>query len=371
MFTRRSFAASLGGALLFDGGFVSSAFATSLPDVLRLAMKDTTAPALGAVVIRNGIIDDRQALGLRRLGGPPEQVQSGDAWMIGSCAKPMTTALIARFVERRQLSWTDARLSAMLPDLAQTMLPVYQPVTLEQLLSHRAGLPKGDELLEEGSFADRRPLPRQRLDFLAKVLRQPPVSVPGTEPKYSNASFIAAAAIVERVGGSSYEDLMQSLIFGPLGMYGAVFGQPKDGQLCGHRDGRPSQRTESPPDFYNPAGLLRLSLIDWQKFCLDQLAGAKGRGRLLSSDSYHRMQTPLPGVANEALTWGYRPSIQGRNGPVLEHIGSDGSWYASVHLFPESGDGILLAANAGASMRGDKAGEAAVTALLPTVSTPA
>jgi hypothetical protein len=82
------------------------------------------------------------------------------------------------------------------------------------------------------------------------------------------------------------------------------------------------------------------------------------------------MQNPLPGVANEALTWGYAPSIQGRKGPVLDHIGSDGNWHASVHLFPESGGGVLLAANAGESMGGDKAVGAALKALLPTVSTP-
>jgi CubicO group peptidase (beta-lactamase class C family) len=349
--------------------FTRGSFAASLQDVLRSAMKDTTTPALGAVVIKASTIEETEALGPRRLGGPPEQVQARDAWMIGSCAKPMTTALIARLVERGQLWWTTVPLSEMLPDLAKVMLPVYRLVTLEQLLSHRSGLQKGDASLEERSFADHRPLPQQRLDFLAKVLRQPEVAVPGTAPHYSNAGFVAVAAIVDRVAGP-YEDLMQSLIFGPLGMDGAVFGQPKDGQLCGHRDGRPGQRTESPPDFYNPAGLLRVRLIDWQKFCLDQLAGAKGGG-LLSPASYHRMQNPLPGVEIEALTWGFDPSIDGYKGPVLSHIGSDGSWYASVHLFPDSGNGILVAANAGESMRGDKAGEAVFETLLPTVSTPA
>ena len=121
---------------------------------------------------------------------------------------------------------------------------------------------------------------------------------------------------------------------------------------------------------YGQHRLLRVRLIDWQKFCLDQLAGAKGGG-LLSPASYHRMQNPLPGVEIEALTWGFDPSIDGYKGPVLSHIGSDGSWYASVHLFPDSGNGILVAANAGESMRGDKAGEAVFETLLPTVSTPA
>jgi CubicO group peptidase (beta-lactamase class C family) len=340
----------------------------SLPDVLRSAMTGTATPALGAVVIQDGTIADAKALGLRRIGGP-EQVQSGDAWMIGSCAKLMTTALIAGLVERGRLSWT-APLAKMLPDLAQAMQPVYRPVTLVQLLSHQSGLPKGDDLLRVESFADHRPLMQQRLDFLAIVLKQPAVSAPGTALNYSSAGFIAAAAIAEREAGT-YEDLMQYQIFEPLGMFSAVFGQPGESQFSGHRGGRPAELTDSAPAFYNPAGLLRVRLQDWAKFCLDQLAGAKGNGKLLSPASYHLMQNPLPGFGNEALTWGFAPSIGGRKGPVLRHTGSDGNWYARVDLFPASGDGILLAANAAESMGGVKAADAAFNALLPAMSTPA
>lgn len=53
MLTRRSVVASL-GAILFDGGFLSSsAFAMSLPDILRSDIAGTATPALGALVIRN------------------------------------------------------------------------------------------------------------------------------------------------------------------------------------------------------------------------------------------------------------------------------------------------------------------------------
>jgi len=370
MFTRRSFVASLGGALLFDGGFVHSAGDQSLTVVLRSAISGTAAPALGALVIRSGKVDQVAAVGRR--GSPrgrPERVELSDAWLIGSCAKPITTALIARLVDRGSLSWT-APLSAMLPDLAQIMLPDYRSVTLLQLLSHQSGLPLGDEALQVRFFTDRRPLPQQRLDYLAMVLKQPALSAPGTAVHYSSAGFIAAAAIAERAG-VPYEDLMHREIFQPLDMSSAVFGQPGERQLFGHRDGRPTKPMDSAPDLYNPAGLLRVSLNDWAKFCLDQLAGAKGRGKLLSPASYHLMQSPLPGVKGEALTWGFDPNIGGRKGPVLSHVGTDGSWYARVHLFPASGDGILLAANAGESMGGDKACEAALKAVLPMVSTPA
>jgi hypothetical protein len=39
-------------------------------------------------------------------------------------------------------------------------------------------------------------------------------------------------------------------------------------------------------------------------------------------------------------------------GPILHHEGSDGAWYAVAALFPKTGAGVLVAANAGKDMDG-------------------
>lgn len=366
MFSRR-FLAAHSGAFLLTASLASPAFAESLPNVLSSSLAGTATPALGALVIRNGKIDDLAVYGVRRLGRP-ERVQNGDAWLIGSCTKPMTVALIARLVDRGVLSW-DAPLSAMLPDQAQIMRREYRSVTLIQLLSHQSGLPLGDEALGNRFFSDRRPLPQQRLAFIMLALKEPPVSAPGTAVHYSNIGFIVAAVIAERATGVPYEDFMRREIFQPIGMSSAAFGPPPDGGPAGHQNGRPATPTDSVPALFGPAGFVRVSLTDWAEFCLDQLAGAKGRGRLLSPASYHLMQNPLPGI-EDGLGWGIDPSVGGRKGPVLSHSGSDGNWKALVVLFPATGDGILVVANAGQSMGGDKSTTAAFKALLPTVGTP-
>ena len=60
----------------------------------------------------------------------------------------------------------------------------------------------------------------------------------------------------------------------------------------------------------------------------------------------------------------------GRKGPVLTHSGSDGNWNALVALFPETGNGVLVATNSADSMGGEKASGAALRALVATVSEP-
>ena len=56
---------------------------------------------------------------------------------------------------------------------------------------------------------------------------------------------------------------------------------------------------------------------------------------------------------------------------MLTHGGSDGTWFAFVALFPGSGNGVLVVANAADSMGGDAAvmaaARTAIVALAPEV----
>jgi CubicO group peptidase (beta-lactamase class C family) len=344
------------------------AFAEDLDKVLASAMEGTKTPAMAVLVIRDGKIDGEAVRGVRRNDGA-DPARIDDVWLIGSDAKPMTATLIARLVDRGVLSW-DAPLSQMLPDLAATMRPEYRSVTLVQLLSHRAGLPHdtSDMAFFATFFTDKRSMPAQRLAYLDRALREAPIAAPGTTFNYSNTGFLIAAAIAERKTGVSYEALMRREVFGPLGMSSVGYGTTHAGQPIGHQKGMPISKPEdSNPLMFAPAGNMHMSLRDWAKFCMDQLAGARGQGKLLTAASYTMMQTRLPGAAS-GLAWGVQDTIGGRKGPVLMHAGSDGNWNALVALFPASGSGVLVATNSDEDMGGDKATRAVVKALLPTLS---
>jgi CubicO group peptidase (beta-lactamase class C family) len=241
------------------------------------------------------------------------------------------------------------------------------------LLSHRAGLPENIAKLSllDPYFADTRPLPAQRLAYIAQALQDAPVVTPDTEFAYSNTGLLIAAVIAEHATGKSFETLMQQEVFEPLGMRSAGFGPTGDGQPRGHRGGKPvivlRKTDDGVPMMFTPAGDLHMSLRDWARFCLDQLAGSKGAGKLLKPESYRLMQTAQPN-SPAGLDWGVQDSMAGRRGPVLAHGGSDGNWLAWVALFPESGNGVLTVANATEDMGGDKATDAVLAALLPTLS---
>jgi CubicO group peptidase (beta-lactamase class C family) len=356
-------------------GFASPALAGDLNAILSAALKGTQAPAAGILVMQGGKVTGVAVQGLRR-NDRADRVQTGDVWHIGSDGKAMTATLIAKLVDRGVLSWKTP-LAQMLPDLAAMMRPEYRNVTLLQLLSHQSGLPHdaSDTKFIDAFLKDTRPLPVQRLAYLARALQDKPVAPPGTKFSYSNTGFIAAAVIAERATGSSYEDLMRREVFAPLGITSESTGVPEGPEPRGHIKGKPvvTLSADANPLFFAPPGNWYLTLDDWAKFCLDQMAGAQGQGRLLKTATYRLMQTPqiVDAGGGIGLGWGVNPKLMGLEGPFLTHSGSDGTWYAAVALLPRKGSGVLAVSNAGESMGGDKAAVRALKATLPELAPPA
>lgn len=341
---------------------------TPVAETLAAAMEGKAVPALGMLVIRDGVVSDQGVRGLRSMDAPGAATL-GDRWNLGSDGKAMTATMVARLVERGLLRW-DAPLSEMLPELAAEMRPEYRDATLLDLMSHRAGLPEnlGDMAYFQTFYADSRPLPEQRLAYLRRAVAEAPVGPARAEASYSNTGLILAGAIAERVTGKPFETLMQEEVFAPLGMTSATFSQSPDaGEIFGHIDGRVSTPTDANPQMITPAGGVRMTLADWARFCIDQLAGEEGRGALLTADTYRLLHAPQ-GDTVFAMGWGATPRIAGRAGPVLTHGGSDGSWFAFVALFPGSENGVLVVANAADSMGGDAAVMAAARAVIATLA---
>ena len=160
---------------------------------------------------------------------------------------------------------------------------------------------------------------------------------------------------------------MREEVYRPLGIDSVGFGMTHRGQPEGHTKGHPDTATDANPDFFAPAGNIYLSLDDWAKFCIDQIDGAGGHGKLLKPATYRLMQTAQPNGIY-ALGWGDVPKGFGRQGPILTHSGSDGTWYAFVALFPASRSGVLVTANAAEDMGGDKAVRAAVKAVVDSLA---
>jgi CubicO group peptidase (beta-lactamase class C family) len=252
-------------------------------------------PAVQATVANARGLVAHGSAGVAVLGGRVH-VTNRDAFHIGSCAKPFTATIVATLVEEGKLSW-DTPIVAIFPEWKDRIRPEYTSVTMADLLSHESGLPPFEAEEEfahvphfTGGGAERRKA------FSEYVLEQPPMVPPRTGYKYSNAGFVVAAAMAERVAGTSWESLLETRIFRPLGMRSAGIGWPS--RVWGHEaDEKGSLTPADPhgayqlPDYFGPAGDLHMSTDDLAKFLSAHLRAMRGRNSLITPATSAIMHT--------------------------------------------------------------------------------
>lgn len=321
--------------------------ASPLDDLVEAERVSSGAPGMTAAVITSDSIDVF-ASGVRRADGS-DRVAPGDSFNIGSDAKAMLATLVAQEVEAGRLRW-DTTIGDILPDVMVTARRVYRNVTITQLLNHQAGLPQLLTIEDlAGVPALRGTVPQQRRQFARWVLRQPAVVPPGSATTYSNAGYVVAAAMLERVAGQRYEQLMQRRLFSPLGIQ-ARFGWPAAGgrnQPWGHsyQDGQaipvdPEEPAAKLPAWANPAGNVSLCARDFARFVQLHLRGLRGTSTLLDPSTFRHLHTPTLGYA-----FGWAVSATGDGLQISFHAGSSDLFFAYMIVIPQLDIAAVVLAN--------------------------
>jgi CubicO group peptidase (beta-lactamase class C family) len=320
-------------------------------------------PALAAAVVTSRGLESLAATGYRRRDRAVP-VTTNDLWHLGSNTKALTATLAGRLVERGLLNW-DTRVAEVFPDLAGDFHPDFQPLTLRHLLSHRAGVAAN---LDWGRLARTGTVSEQRLTALKQGLAARPVHPPGSRCLYSNLGYVMAGALLERVTGRTWEELMRTEVFEPLGMTRAGFGgvgTPGElDQPWGHRQGgRPAPangpEADNPP-VLGPAGTVHCPLADWARFVADHLRGLRGQPGLLQPATYRELATAV-GDGEYGLGW-VVTRRDWAGGLALNHCGCNTLFFANVWLAPERDFAVLVVANQG--LDAFEATDAAVAAVV-------
>jgi len=331
---------------------VSFAATPAGPDIgshqtLEDIRKKHDLPALAVVVMKDGQICDRGAVGVRK-SGETVPVTTNDVFHIGSCTKSMTATVTARLIEEGKLRW-DTTIAGVFPELRGKMDHRYETVTVEQLLQHRGGVP--GEPPAGAWFQAWKEIgtpTQQRRAFIEAVLRQAPEAAPGTKMIYSNQGYAIVGAMLEKITGEPYETLMREKLFAPLHMDTAGFGPPgtKDAtdQPWGHTRKLlltiPLQM-DNPPAIAS-AGRIHCSLDDLARFVKLHLERNATNG-LLSPETLTRLHTPAAG-GDYACGW----VVLKRGwagGTALMHNGSNTMWYIVMWLAPGRDFAVIAATN--------------------------
>lgn len=131
---------------------------------------------------------------------------------LGSITKQFTATLILQLVEQGKIK-LDGKLIDYLPDYRKD---TGEKVTIHNLLSHTSGIPSYTSL--PGFFQNVSRNPYTVDEFIKKYASGDLEFEPGTKFVYDNSGYFLLGAIIEKVTGKPYEQVLQENIFDPVGM---------------------------------------------------------------------------------------------------------------------------------------------------------
>lgn len=332
----------------------------TLSELTELVRADLGAPALAVAVVHGGELS-KAVSGVRRMDGK-QAVKVDDRFHIGSVGKSFTATLVGRLVELDVLRF-DVTVGEVLEDV--DMRDEYRDVTLEELLQHRGGIqpmPSGGEFADGYSDLPMKSPVEGREAVTHAVLAEEPAFPPHTGMKYSNAGYVVAAVMVERLADGTWEELLREHVLAPLELSTAEIGWPatadRPDQPLGHFGGGDNLRVQEVGEpglggidlglFLAPAGDLCMSIEDLARYARFHMEGLQGLDGYLRSDTIRHLHEPATEggqISGYACGWGCKLTPDGE--PYQWHNGSGGTFFALVTIYPESDLAVVSASNVG------------------------
>lgn len=249
-------------------------------------------------------------------------------WRLASFTKQVVAVLVMQSVEHGRLQ-LDAPVSRWLPSFAG------RAITVRQMLTHQSGVTDPDA---NDTVAD-------RYYALSEVAQRAfcagtPRATPGAEFRYNNCDFVTLGALLERVEGKPWFELVRTRINARAG---TRFTLDDAGAIPGFIDGKPEMKLTARA--FGAAGALHGTLADVIRFDRALLSG-----KLLTKDARDEMWKGDPAKGSVALgQWSYAAPLKGCTGAqaIVERRGQIGGVQLRNLIFPDSGRILIVLTNRG------------------------
>ncbi|HZG68056.1 MAG TPA: serine hydrolase, partial [Herpetosiphonaceae bacterium] len=330
-------------------------------EYVEAAMRSWDCPGVALSIVKEETVLHHNVYGLRDVEQQLPMTED-TRFAMASVTKSFTAMSVALLVDEGKLEW-DKPVREYIPEFILHDDYVTQHVTVRDMLSHRAGLPRHD------MAAWRLELPRA--DFI-KRMRHLRFSTSFREKfQYNNLMYYTTAYLVETIAGQPWEEFVHQRIFAPLGMHASNFvpepPHPEQFNAQGYRvdrdlAGKATGLTHMPFGRHTAlspgaAGALFSTLADltqWLKVHVN--AGHVGAVQLVSPDNLKQMhlpQTVVPaGGVSEALmgsaifTYGLGWFIEPYRGyTVVQHGGNVEGHSLMIGFVPQEKIGVVALTN--------------------------
>ena len=183
-------------------------------DIIAATMATQKIPGLSIAVAVDGKIVWSEGFGFADLENNLK-VTPATRFRIASVSKVITAAAMARIYEQGKLD-LDAPVQKYVPEFPSKGVVI----TARQLVGHLSGIRhlRRDPDPEKDEFYNRKTYCRNVTEGINRFQADPLDFAPGTKFGYSSKGFVLLSAMLERISGEEYPDLLQKEVFGPLGM---------------------------------------------------------------------------------------------------------------------------------------------------------
>ena len=291
------------------------------------------------------LVEDQQTIWSQGFGMADKSrnipAKADTVYRVGSVSKLFTDIAILQLMERNELN-LDSDISAYLPDLSLEN-PFDTPVTLRQLMSHRAGLIREPRV---GNYFDpSEPTLQATIESLNGTQL---VYEPETRVKYSNAGIAIVGYIIEKTTGIPFTEYVKTNVLDPLGMFSSDFElnptiQDKiaAGQMWTY-DGR----VFDAPTFQlgmSPAGSLYSSVSDLALF---MNALFRGGGEILQTKTLNAMYERQFTDVDPSATYGIGFAVSDlEENRLISHGGAIYGFSTELAFIPELKLGVVAVAS--------------------------
>jgi CubicO group peptidase (beta-lactamase class C family) len=323
------------GLQVARGAAQTGASIAAVDRFVREEVRRQRIPGASVAVLRGGRVILARGYGYADL---EHRVPATDStvYQSGSLGKQFTAALVLQLADSGRLGLDDP-----IRRYLREGPPRWDTITVRQLLTHTSGIPDYTD-----SVVDlRRDYTEDELVSIAAGL--PPLFAPGARWSYSNTGYLLLGAIIRRVTGRFYGDLLRERVFGPLAMRTARVISEADlvpNRADGYRlegDTIKHQEWVAPTLNTTADGSLYLTVRD-----LARWAAALDSGRVLSPSDLEQAWTPVRlndgGTYPYGFGWMLDP-VRGR--PRVGHTGAWQGFRTSLERFPEAHLTVIVLAN--------------------------